>query len=175
MFVELIALALHPKRDLATHERELPSWGVHVVKLVRYSLASLVSVICSQTILIVCNAVIGLSGVWSNLISCTISAWPNYWMNRAWTWDKHSGHSLATEVIPFWGMGFAGLGLSTIFVAYADHRWHTTLAISLANLLAFGVLWLAKYVVLDRLMFGRDQHLSSGPTEPPSRASSGYG
>lgn len=158
-----IVLALHPKKDLATHGAGLPGWTMLSVKLIRYGLASVVGVACSQAILVFCSAVLGWSGVVSNLVAVTVGGVPNYFMNRAWTWDKHHDHSLWTDVVPFWGMAFAGLALSTVFVAYADHHWGTTFAISMASLLAFGLLWLVKFVILDRLMFGRG---SATPGEP---------
>jgi putative flippase GtrA len=168
-FSRLVTLALHPKQDLATHGADLPEWATLAVKLIRYGLASVVGVAVSQAVLIFCSAVLGWSGVVSNLAAVTVGGVPNYFMNRAWTWDNHEEHSLWTDVVPFWGMAFAGLALSTVFVAYADHHWGTTFAISMASLLAFGLLWLVKFVVLDRLMFGRAsaQPVEQLPDEAP--------
>ena len=55
--------------------------------------------------------------------------------------------------MPFWVMAVLGLILSTIFVAYASDRWDTTFATTVANLSGFGVLWILKFLVLDKLMW----------------------
>jgi hypothetical protein len=38
-------------------------------------------------------------------------------------------------------------------VHYADQRWHSTAINAMAQLFGFGVLWLAKFFVLDKLMW----------------------
>ena len=49
-----------------------------------------------------------------------------------------------------------GLAFSTVLVAIADEIWGTTVAVVAANLTAFGLLWVGKYVFLDRVLF-RDE------------------
>lgn len=122
-------------------------------KLVKYSAASAVGVICGQSALIFCSAVLGWPGVASNLTAVTVGAVPNYLMNRYWTWSKRGPNHLWGEVVPFWVMTLLGLLLSTWAVSYADDRWGSTFAISVANLSGFGVLWVVKFVLLDKLLF----------------------
>ena len=57
-------------------------------------------------------------------------------------------------------MAFLGLALSTMAVGWADDRWGGQVAISVANLSAFGLLWVAKFLVLDRMLFAEleDRH-----------------
>ena len=43
--------------------------------------------------------------------------------------------------------------LSTGAVAAADRQWHSATAASSTNIAAFGVLWVSKYLFLDRWMF----------------------
>jgi hypothetical protein len=50
-------------------------------------------------------------------------------------------------------MSVLGMILSLIAVDYADHRWGTTLAVVVAQLSGFAAVWLAKFLVLDRLMW----------------------
>lgn len=130
-----------------------------VRKLARYSAASAAGVVASQATLLTCLAVLDWEAVPSNLVAVTVGAIPNYAINRAWTFDKRGPHSLTREVIPFWSMALAGLVLSTVAVAWADGRWDGNLvAVSVANLGSFGVLWLAKFFVLDRILFAPLAH-----------------
>ncbi len=76
-------------------------------------------------------------------------------------WAKRWTRSLATEVIPFAALSFAGLALSTVAVhltaGWADRAavdpWLRTGAVELANLVTFGSLWIAQSVILDHILF----------------------
>lgn len=123
-------------------------------KWVKYSAASLSGVVTSQVVLIFCVVVLDIVAEWANVIAVTAGAVPNYMINRAWTFNKRGTHSVTREVLPFWGMAFLGLLLSTLAVGWADDAFGgNPLALSAANIGAFGVLWVAKYFVLDKLLF----------------------
>ena len=107
-----------------------------------------------------------LSGdaVASNVAATAISTVPVYLINRYWVWQKKTGNSLHREILPFWGMTFCGLALSSLLVAIVDDRTDNALAISVANLAGFGALWFVKFLVLDRILF---KHHELGETPPP--------
>jgi len=135
-----------------------------VQKLMRYSAASLVGVVVGQSTLFICSEVLDWNAALSNFLAVAISSVPAYLINRYWVWQKNDRNSFRREVAPFWGMAFLGLVLSTIAVTIVDDRTEWQPAIQLANLAGFGVLWIAKFFVLDRVLFaevGRD------PAEPP--------
>jgi putative flippase GtrA len=127
-------------------------------KWVKYSCVSLVGVVTTQVIL-------SLpyhhwhSGTWrftsvdANMLAVAISAVPAYLLNRAWVWGKRGSNSLTREVIPFWAFSFAGFLLSTLFVGIVERHTDATLAIRGANLAGFGLLWVARFFVLDKLLF----------------------
>ena len=122
-------------------------------KLVRYSVASGTGVAVYLVVLIIVNGIIGLADMPSHLISVAVSSVPNYLVNRYWTWKQQGKNRLWGEIVPFWTMAFIGFLLSLVFVNYASDRWGTTLAIAAANLCAFGVLWLARFLILDKVMW----------------------
>lgn len=128
---------------------ELLEW-----KLVRYSAASVVGVAANQSALLFSLVVLGLDPVPANVIGVTVGAVPNYLINRAWTFSKSGAHSFTREVLPFWGMGLLGLVISTLAVAWVDARYgDSPLLISATSIGAFGVLWVAKFFVLDKVLF----------------------
>ena len=125
-----------------------------MVKLAKYSAASLSGVVSSVITLNVCLLVLDLDAVLSNVIAVTVGSIPNYLINRAWTFSKSGTHSFTREILPFWLMAVLGLILSTFAVAWADQRWDgNPIALNIANLGAFGVLWVAKFFVLERILF----------------------
>lgn len=122
-------------------------------KPVRYSMVSAVCVAVSQLVLIVCNAVLDWSAVPSNVTAVSIGAIPSYILNRAWVWGKRGPSHLWREVVPFWAFALLGLVFSTLLVHLAASWNDSTIVVSLANLSGFGLLWVAKYLFLDALLF----------------------
>lgn len=124
-----------------------------VRKLAKYSTASVVAVCVGQPVFWICNGLLGWDAIISNLVSVSAGAVPNYLINRRWTWSQTGKNRLWGEIVPFWAMSALGVILSVLAVNYADDRWHSTPINAIAQLAGFGVLWLAKFLVLDRVMW----------------------
>jgi putative flippase GtrA len=130
-------------------------------KLYRYSLASVVAVVISVVLLVFFNGVIGLSAWVSSTLATGIAAVPNYEMNRKWAWGKTGRSHLWKEVVPFWGLAFLGWAISTISVhametyAKQHHFSHvmSTATVTLVYLAAFGVLWIGKFIIFNKILF----------------------
>ncbi|MGK2929998.1 MAG: GtrA family protein [Acidimicrobiales bacterium] len=134
-------------------------------KLVKYGAASAAGIVISQSVLITCLVVFDLAAITSNLIAVTIGAVPNYMINRAWTFSKSGTHSFTREVLPFWLMALLGLVLSTFAVAWADGVFDgNVLVLSATSVASFGVLWIAKFFVLDRVLFAPLAHAVEAET-----------
>ena len=130
---------------------------------VKYFLASVISVAITQAVLFLLFGVLrAFSAVTSNVIATAIAAVPSYYLNRRWAWGKTGRSHLFKEVIPFWALAFLGLWVSVEAVALtqaqvaAAHIGHLgdAILVNLASLVAFGVVWVGKYVIFNRLMFG---------------------
>jgi putative flippase GtrA len=124
-----------------------------VLKLAKYSTASVAGVLVGQATLIFCLEVLDWAAVPANLASVSFGCIPNYTINRYWTWQQSGENRLWGEVVPFWAMAILGVILSMLAVAYADRTWGGTFAVAVANLSGFAVLWVAKFFVLDKLMW----------------------
>jgi putative flippase GtrA len=127
-------------------------------RTVRYSLVSVVAVAVTQVVLVVCQAGLGWQPVPANLAAVSIGSIPSYTLNRYWVWGKRGRNHLWREVVPFWAMALTGLALSTAVVAVATRWSDAAWVTSVANLFAFGVLWVAKFMVLDSLLFRLADH-----------------
>ncbi|ACU54747.1 conserved hypothetical protein [Acidimicrobium ferrooxidans DSM 10331] len=130
---------------------------------VKYAVTSVISVLITQAILFLLFGVMRVfSAVTSNVVATAVAAIPSYYLNRRWAWGKSGRSHLLKEVIPFWALAFIGLWVSIETVAWtqarasAAHVGHLTDAvlINLASLVAFGVVWVGKYVIFSRFMFG---------------------
>lgn len=124
-----------------------------VVRLARFAGVSVIAVAITQSLLFAFNAVLGWPGWIANVAAVSLAALPAYLMNRRWVWAKFGPHSISREVVPFWAYTLLGLVVSTGTVAVADAVWGTTVAVLVANIAGFGVLWIGKFVLLDRVLF----------------------
>lgn len=124
---------------------------------------SAVSVISSVVSLAVLGALVFTGAVgagWANVISTAVGTFPSFELNRRWVWRKTGRRSLRTEIGPFCLLSFTGLLLSRLAVTIVA-RWAAagfdaamrTLLVELANVGAFGSLWIAQFLILDRLTF----------------------
>ena len=123
---------------------------------------SVITTIISVTTLAAATAGFGLQAWMANVLATTVATVPSYHLNRRWTWGKREASDLWREVMPFWVLSFAGLVLSTIAVALTD-SWtrgahlgspllHTGLLLT-AHLSGFGILWIAQFILLERVLF----------------------
>ena len=134
----------------------------HLPRLFRYAAVSVVSTLCTMTVLGVLVATSLTSPAVANVVATAAGTVPSFELNRAWVWRKRGKRAMGREVGVFWAMSFAGLVLSTIAVTvavhYAERAGLSTLGRTLvaqgANLVAWGSLWVGQYVILDRFMFG---------------------
>ncbi len=130
-------------------------------KLFRYSMASVVSVIVSLVCLLFFNGLIGWSAAWSSTVSTAIAAVPSYELNRKWAWGKTGRGHILKEVLPFWVLAFIGWGFSTLCVrwmeTYAKHHHFSHLVrtgtVAVVYVGAFGVLWVAKFIIFNKVLF----------------------
>jgi putative flippase GtrA len=136
-----------------------------VHKFFKYSMTSVVGVILGQSLILFFASGLEWSWGWANFWAVAISTVPTYYMSRQWVWQKSGKSSLYAEVIPFWAMTFLGLLLSTIAVVWLEHHYPDNhLLANLGNVIGFGVLWLAKFFVLDRLLFNVTHEHIETPT-----------
>lgn len=113
------------------------------------------NVAITQLLLLGSYQLTSVGAIGANVFAVGVSSIPAYLVNRRWVWQRRGSHSVTREIIPFWAYTFAGLALSTAAVAAVERRWDSALAVSAANITAFGVLWLTKFFVLDSWLFAQ--------------------
>jgi putative flippase GtrA len=136
-------------------------------KALRYSLVSVISVAVSQTALFLLYAAAHWTAKSANIGAFFIGGIPSYYLNRRWAWGKTGRSHLWREVVPFWGLALAGLALSTWAVdaaeswahRLADARFVQGLVLNGASFAAFGMLWVAKFFIFNKVIFVQDEDL----------------
>jgi len=133
-------------------------------RFVRYSLVSAVAIVISQATILICTWLLGLSGIAANTIGALVATPASYELNRKWAWRKGGKSHLWKEVVPFWALTIIGFLASTGTVQIADSLCQShgvtglarSLAIMGASLFAYGVIWIGKFFLFNRLIFATD-------------------
>ena len=147
-----------PARVQTLYERPL------IQKFWKYSMTSVVGVVMGQSLIFLFASALDWSWAWANVTAVSISTLPTYYLSRAWVWQKRGKSNLYAEVIPFWVMTFLGLLLSTIAVVVLENRYpDSKILANVGNVAGFGVLWLAKFFILDRILFKVTHEHPEGP------------
>jgi putative flippase GtrA len=164
-------------------ERAHTHWRLSRARLKQLVRYGSVSAIATTTSLIVLGTLVATRTTtpgWANVIATAVGTAPSFELNRRWVWGKTDRRSLAGEVGPFCVLSFLGLGLSTLAV-HVVARWADALSfgngartavVELANLAAFGSLWIAQFVILDRVLFrtNRPDDTADACSRLPARA-----
>lgn len=137
-------------------------------KFIKYSMVSVVSVIVTEVVLVIAYRGFGMSGGWAGFTASTIAAVPSYYLNRSWVWRKAGRSHFMKEVLPFWVMAFIGIGFSSLVSNVADdvarsvteNQSLRSLILVIANVGAFGVLWILKFIIFNKILFAhREEQL----------------
>jgi putative flippase GtrA len=132
----------------------------------KYSMVSVIGVTLTQVMLVLFIGILDRNPVGSNVVAVSLCAVPVFFLNKRWVWNHDGKISFRREVLPFWVFTLAGLLLSTGLVALAHSMSDSQILVMGANLAGFGVLWVAKFLFLDQIMFGhseRDEVLGQEP------------
>ena len=137
-------------------------------KAIKYSVVSAISVAVNQVALFVLHTGLYWTARSANILACVLGGIPSYYLNRRWTWAKTGRSHLLKEMVPFWVIAFVGLVFSTWAADVAertarevtDRRLVQGLIVNGAALAAFGILWAAKFVFFNKVLFvTRDEDL----------------
>lgn len=132
-------------------------------RMIRYGATSGIGIVGTQIFLLIFLVGLDMEPVPSNLSATMLMSIPAFMLSKYWVWGKTGRAHMRREVIPFWVFTVAGWGLSTGAVYLAarattpDTLFHT-LSVMAATVSGFGILWVLKYVFLDKIMFGPDHH-----------------
>ncbi len=142
-------------------------------RLLRYAAASLITTVIS---LAAVSLFYGLriidDAVWATLAGNVVGMLPAYNLNRRWTWGKRGRSHVRKEVVPFLSLSVMGIAFSQLGAWWAKnetkaHHWShltNTALVDGANLFCFGVFWVLKLIVFNRIfkvepLHDIDEHL----------------
>ena len=128
--------------------------------LLKYTMVSVISTIVSFGVLFLVFGVLKLWGqIASTVFANAVATLPSYYLNRKWVWGKGGRSHLTKEIIPFWSLSAIGIAVSIGGAALARHLSVThhlshldqTALVLLANLMSFGVFWILKFMIFNKM------------------------
>ena len=134
-------------------------------RLSTYTAGSVVAAGCSELTLVVCYGLLGWAPAVSSTIAWLAGAVPNYWLNRSWTWQRRGRPSLRHEVLPYVAIVLATLLLAALVTKGVD-TWlrgldvsgtTRTVAVAVAFLGVYVLMFVLRYLLLDRLFRPRSE------------------
>ena len=129
-------------------------------QLFKYTMVSVVSTAVSFGMLFLVYGVFKLWGeITSTIFANAMATVPSYYLNRKWVWGKGGRSHLTKEIIPFWSLSAVGITVSIVGAAVAKHigkvhhlsHFDQTAILLLANLLSFGIFWVLKFLIFNRI------------------------
>ncbi len=128
-------------------------------RMFRYSMVSVITTGVSLGVLTIVFGLFHWSEVPSAVFANCVATIPSYILNRRWVWKKSGRSHVLREMVPFWATSLAGIALSTVTASLARefsqrhdlHHLASTVVVDGANLLAFGILWVVKFLIFNRL------------------------
>ena len=146
-------------------------------RLTTYTAGSVIAAGCSEVALVVCYGLLDLAPGVSSTIAWVAGAVPNYWLNRSWTWQRRGRPSFVREVLPYVAIILVTLVLAALVTKGVD-SWlrdaevsgtTRTVAVAVAFLGVYVIMFVVRYVLLDRLFRPRGGAMSDAFTQATGR------
>lgn len=140
-----------------------------VRKLMRYAGVSLVFVplgqLCIQILAATAFKGSDNNFTYASIASAAILTLPNFFANKIFVWRSTTRDNLKTQVTVFWVAAMLGVTIATLFtyvveqwVKGVDPSWIEPVAVFFAQLAGFGVVWVGRFLILDRWLFKVTHH-----------------
>lgn len=137
---------------------------VLTTRLVRYTAGSVVATLVSEVVLLSAYGVARLPAVVATVLAFLAGAIPNWILNRRWAWARRDRASFRREVVPYAAIVVVSLLLATGLTAAADRLARAvtdnialrSILVGAAYLATSLVMFVAKFVLFDRLVFTDD-------------------
>lgn len=133
-------------------------------KQLRYMGVSVVFVPIGQVLIQVLGSVFDGNFTLASIVAAAILTIPNFFANKLLVWKDTSKDNLRTQVIVFWVAAMLGVSLATglTFVVQQMTEDSSSLvqrvSVFVAQMTGFGIVWVGRYLVLDRWLFKVTHH-----------------
>lgn len=95
----------------------------------------------------------------ASILTSAVLTVPNFYANALFVWRDTATDKRRTQILVFWVAAMLGVTTATLFTAVVENvfedRSHLvqSLAVFVAQLAGFGLVWVGRFVLLDRWLF----------------------
>jgi putative flippase GtrA len=131
----------------------------------RFAAGTAVSTTCSQVAFVLLFGVLAASATVSGAVAFVAGVVPNFLIHRYWTWRRSGPVEIRRELLPYLAViilsGLVAIGITAgvdrlIGETIDDHAMRTVV-VAVAFNASFLPLFILKFALLDRLVFGSDE------------------
>jgi putative flippase GtrA len=131
----------------------------------RFAAGTAVSTACSQLAFVLLFGVFATSAPVSGAVAFVVGAVPNFLIHRYWTWRRSGPVGMRRELMPYLAVIiFSGLvaigitaGVDRLIGETINGRALRTVVVAVAFNLSYLPLFILKFALLDRLVFGSEE------------------
>lgn len=133
-------------------------------KQLRYAAVSVVFVPIGQILIQLLGAfVFDRDYTRASIVAAAILTVPNFFANRLLVWKDTTKDRLRTQILVFWVAAMLGVTIATTLTYVVEQQVHDEgiiepIAVFCAQLLGFGIVWVGRYIILDRWLFKVTHH-----------------
>jgi len=140
-------------------------------KQLRYAGVSVVFVPLGQICIQIFGSMFDGNYTKASLATAALLTLPNFFANKYLVWKETSKDNLRTQVLVFWVAAMLGVTFAT-GLTYLVEQWAQDksdlverLAVFGAQLVGFGIVWVGRFLVLDKWLFKVTHHGEEPPEE----------
>jgi putative flippase GtrA len=128
-------------------------------RMSRYTIGSVICFLVAEVTFVALFKPHLLGARGASVVASIVGIIPGYTLNRRWTWGRRGRSDIWREVVPYWVTALVSTGLAAFATgaandAFASYSRDTrTIVNAAAYMLTYGVLFIAKYIVFDRVLF----------------------
>jgi putative flippase GtrA len=100
----------------------------------------------------------------ASITASAVLTLPNFYANSRFVWKDTPTDNRRTQVLVFWVAAMLGVTFATILTAIVEHAtkdsshlWQA-IAVFFAQLVGFGIVWVGRFMLLDRWLFKVTHH-----------------
>ncbi len=131
----------------------------------RFAAGTVVSTACSQLAFVLLFGVLEASAIVSGAVAFVVGAVPNFLIHRYWTWRRSGPVGIRRELMPYLAViifsGLVAIGITAVVDRLIgetiDDRALRTLVVAVAFNASYLPLFILKFALLDRLVFGSEE------------------
>jgi len=138
-------------------------------KQLRYAAISVVFVPVGQLLIQILAATVFADNknnfTLASITSAAILTFPNFFANKYFVWKATSRDNLRTQILVFWVAAMLGVSAATGLTWLVEQQVHDkvsdlveAIAVFFAQLVGFGIVWVGRYLILDKWLFMRTHH-----------------